>query len=138
MRRVISDGYRRICRQEEVNKLGPSPIRSKALFNLADLYVFPSRHESYGLTLLEALREGKPVLCTPTSGAREVFQESFGVMIPPVPESSFPAHLLEGLKRLLSPSQLEAMGKAAAAWSQTQRFSATAARLAKLLSAAKV
>ena len=29
--------------------------RKRAFFALADLYVFPSRHESYGLTLLEAL-----------------------------------------------------------------------------------
>ena len=32
--------------------------RKKAFFALADLYVFPSRHESYGLTLLEALAAG--------------------------------------------------------------------------------
>ena len=35
-----------------------SGARKKALFEMADLYVFPYRHESYGLTLLEAMRVG--------------------------------------------------------------------------------
>ena len=41
--------------------------RKRAFFALADLYVFPSRHESYGLTLLEALAAGLPAVCLDTT-----------------------------------------------------------------------
>ena len=45
-----------------------SGARKQAFLDLADLYIFPSRHESYGLTLMEALASGLP-RCTPASTA---------------------------------------------------------------------
>ena len=38
----------------------------------ADLYVQPSRFESYGLTIAEAMVLGKPIVSTETDGAREI------------------------------------------------------------------
>jgi glycosyltransferase involved in cell wall biosynthesis len=111
-----------------------APARKKALFDMSDLYVFPSRHESYGLTLLEALRAGLPVLATPSYGAREVFQPSFGDMIAPSPEARTPELIKESLKRLLlDRSHLRKMGDAASSWARRQNFSDSAARLAELL-----
>ncbi len=108
--------------------------RKKALFELADLYVFPSRHESYGLTLLEALRAGKPVLATLSHGAKDVFRPEFGEMIPEGPEAKAPGRLAEGLKRLLEDrSRLQSMGARAAAWAKRQDFSETASKIAELV-----
>src|SRR5205085_911942 len=56
--------------------------RKQAFFALADLYVFPSRHESYGLTLMEALAAGLPAVCLDTTGARSVMREEFGALVP--------------------------------------------------------
>lgn len=56
--------------------------RKRQFFALADLYVFPSRHESYGLTLMEALAAGLPAVCLDHSGAREIMQDSFGRIVP--------------------------------------------------------
>src|SRR4029077_3507519 len=56
--------------------------RKRAFFELADLYVFPSRHESYGLTLMEALAAGLPAVCLDTTGARSVMREEFGALVP--------------------------------------------------------
>ena len=56
--------------------------RKRAFLALADLYVFPSRHESYGLTLMEALAAGLPAVCLDTSGARSVMREEFGALVP--------------------------------------------------------
>src|SRR5205814_3205483 len=55
--------------------------RKRAFFSLADLYVFPSRHESYGLTLLEALSAGLPAVCLDHHGARSVMKEEFGAIV---------------------------------------------------------
>ena len=57
--------------------------RKKAFFALADLYVFPSRHESYGLTLLEALAAGVPAVCLDHHDARSVMKEEFGAIVEP-------------------------------------------------------
>jgi len=121
-----------------------SPAHKKALFEISDLYVFPSRHESYGLTLLEALRAGLPVLATPSHGAQEMFQSAsaeasadkpgFGEMIPVSRESEIPRLLIDALKRLLSSrAALKEMGNRAKAWARGQEFSDAAARLAALL-----
>ena len=52
-----------------------------ALYRAADVFVFPSRTDTYGLVIAEALAAGTPVACYPTSGAREIFGgEACGVM----------------------------------------------------------
>jgi len=101
--------------------------RKRALFALADLYVFPSRHESYGLTLLEALAAGVPAVCLDHAGARGVMREEFGRMVAPSALGAAIAELLadEALRKK--------MGAAARAYAATQRFSDTAGRLAALL-----
>jgi glycosyltransferase involved in cell wall biosynthesis len=101
--------------------------RKRAFLALADLYVFPSRHESYGLTLMEALAAGLPAVCLDTSGARSVMREEFGALVPAGGLRATIATLLadeEGRKR---------MGAAAREFARSQRFSDQAAELADLI-----
>ncbi len=42
------------------------------LYNLADLFVFPSLYEGFGIPILEALACGTPVICSNTSSMPEV------------------------------------------------------------------
>jgi glycosyltransferase involved in cell wall biosynthesis len=42
----------------------------------ADLYVQPSRVESFGLTICEALLLGRQVIATDTDGARELLEQA--------------------------------------------------------------
>ncbi len=101
--------------------------RKRAFFALADLYVFPSRHESYGLTLLEALSAGVPAVCVDHHGARSVMREEFGAIVRP-------AELLAAIRRLLSDDETRArMGRAAREFAQHERFSDRAAQLADLV-----
>jgi glycosyltransferase involved in cell wall biosynthesis len=101
--------------------------RKKAFFALADLYVFPSRHESYGLTLLEALAAGVPAVCLDHHGARSVMKEEFGAIVQA-------SGLIPAIKRLLDDHNLEKMRVAARSYALTNRFSDQAANLATLLS----
>jgi glycosyltransferase involved in cell wall biosynthesis len=101
--------------------------RKRAFFALADLYVFPSRHESYGLTLLEALAAGLPAVCVDTLGARSVMREEFGALVPP--QALRPAIA----KLLADAGRLKAMGAAARQFAQGEKFSLRAAKLANLM-----
>jgi glycosyltransferase involved in cell wall biosynthesis len=101
--------------------------RKRAFFALADLYIFPSRHESYGLTLIEALASGLPAVCVDHDGARAVMRESFGELIAP-------GDLRPAIARLLSdPDRRRRMGESARAFAQVEPFSHRAAQLAGIL-----
>jgi len=91
--------------------------------------VFPSRHESYGLTLMEALAAGLPAVCLDTSGSRSVMREEFGVL---VPESGLRAAIAT---LLADEGARQNLGAAARAFAQRERFSDRAAELASLLAA---
>lgn len=104
--------------------------RKSAFFALADLYVFPSKHESYGLTLLEALRAGLPAVCVAHHGSAQVMRPEFGVTVP--------AGSLSALWRAIAelgadPARRPKMAEAARAFAASQRFEETAAKLARML-----
>lgn len=95
-----------------------------ALFELADLFVSPSVHESYGLTLAEAIRAGLPVLAGDHYGARELVEPSFG-------EVAAPAEFAAALARLLArPRELARMGARAKEAGRALSFETAASALA--------
>jgi glycosyltransferase involved in cell wall biosynthesis len=106
--------------------------RKRAFFALADLYVFPSRHESYGLTLLEALSSGLAAVCLDHSGARSVMREEFGAIVQP-------RDLRSAIQRLLANDVLRhKMAQAARTYARNERFSDRAAQLARIISQSPV
>ncbi len=109
-------------------------VRKQALLDLADLYVFPSRHESYGLTLMEALNAGLPAVCLDHYGARSVMRQEFGEIVPMGSRREMVSGLHAAIKRLLADDAARhRMGEAARSYASTARFSDSAARLAGLL-----
>ena len=51
-----------------------------SVYRAADCFVFPSRTDTYGLVMLEALAAGTPVACFPGHGAKQIFDgEKCGV-----------------------------------------------------------
>ena len=66
--------------------------RLGAIYRAADVFVFPSRTDTFGLVMAEALAAGVPVACYPTSGAREIFGgEACGVMSESLREAALSA-----------------------------------------------
>ncbi len=97
----------------------------RAAFSAADLYVFPSRHESYGLTLMEAFQYELPALTLDHAGASAVMRPEFGAV-------ASPATFLGELRRLAT-ADLSALGRAAAAFARSNPFAGSAASLATVL-----
>jgi glycosyltransferase involved in cell wall biosynthesis len=91
------------------------------------VFVFPSRYESYGLTLLEALAHGLPAVCLDHHGARSVMREEFGAIVQP-------NNLTAAIARLLADDAgRRRMGEAAREFARSQRFADRAAELAAML-----
>lgn len=101
--------------------------RKRSFFAMADLFVFPSKHESYGLTLLEALAAGVPAVCLDHHGARAVMRNEFGALVGPKELGPAIARLLQD-----EPAR-RAMSESARTFAARERFSDRAAELARLL-----
>ncbi|MCU1500244.1 MAG: hypothetical protein JWM47_4197 [Acidimicrobiales bacterium] len=61
-----------------------SDERLHELYTAAEIVVLPSRYESFGLVVVEAMMHGKPVVSTDTSGIRDVVRSGVdGVLVEP-------------------------------------------------------
>jgi hypothetical protein len=95
------------------------PLAGSALdaaYDLADLVVLPSRRESYGMVVTEALARGLPVLATRTGGVPEALGRAPGGTLPGLlvtPDD--PAALADGLSRWLDERHLRDRLRRAAA-----------------------
>ena len=64
----------------------------------ANLYVQPSRFESYGLTIAEAMVLGRPVLSTDTDGARELITNGHNGTLCPIHSEQIAAAISAAMK----------------------------------------
>ncbi len=80
---LVGDGPERIPTENLVGELGLADRTAflgnqeyvEDLFPLADAFMLPSLHESFGLTVLESMAAGVPVVATSVGGTREVVDE---------------------------------------------------------------
>ena len=117
------------------------PLKKQAFFRAAQLFVSPSVHESYGLSIVEALRAGLPILASDHSGADEILSPQFSRVVPYNGQTGgwlsfsgrhgdIPARLADALAELLAdPAKLRAMGRAAKAAGEKMSFADAARRL---------
>jgi glycosyltransferase involved in cell wall biosynthesis len=91
------------------------------IFNLAEVFVYPSLYEGFGLPVLEALACGTPAITTDVSSMPEIVGEA-GVLVPPGDEPRLAQALLDllddpGRRRTLS--EAGPLRAAAFTWERT-------------------
>jgi glycosyltransferase involved in cell wall biosynthesis len=89
---MVGDGPERWQAQELARSLDLEPQvyflglqdGMEALLPLADLFLLPSRHESFGLVALEAMACGVPVIATSRGGTGELIEQgASGILVDP-------------------------------------------------------
>ena len=68
-----------------------------AIYNLCDLFLYPSLRESFGIPILEAMRSGAPVITSDTSSMPEISGGKAHIVDPYKPEE-----ITEGMIKILS------------------------------------
>ncbi len=64
------------------------------IYNLAELFIFPSHYEGFGLPPLEAMRSGVPVIASNTSSLPEVVGDA-GILLDPVAYGEYAGAVLK-------------------------------------------
>jgi len=106
--------------------------RKLAMFRAAQVYAFPSRHESYGLTLAEALSQGLPSVAFDQPGSAEILKQGQGILVPAGPDA--PVQFASEAAALLSDlARRAALSASALRWADAHQFRSAAARIASLL-----
>ena len=75
-----------------------SKFEIKLLMDSADIFVLPSRIETFGVVVIEALSRGCPVIATKSGGPEYILNESCGVVI----EANNENQLVNSLKNMIS------------------------------------
>lgn len=104
-----------------------SSFHKQVYFRLADLFVSPSLHESYGLTIVEAMRAGLPVVASDHYGVAELIRPGFGRVAAYGDPRRRSANLAAAIAELLAdPEGLARMGSAARVAAEGMPFSRAA------------
>ena len=105
-------------------------IGKAAWYRLADLFVVNSLHESYGLTTLEAMQQGCPVVAVRSFGTSDTVNSKVGRLVPPGPDIEI---RLWGNIELLLDSNLEIMSEEARRTAEANSFNRAAREVRQAL-----
>ena len=120
---------KRLARGHTVEFVGHLSGQAKLdAFASADIYIFPSLSESYGLTLMEALWHGLPVIAWDHDGAKAIVRPEFGILVRNKQELATAVQTL-----IADPARRRRMGDAGRAYAKERPFSKAAAQLAAIL-----
>lgn len=99
-----------------------------AFFEAIDIFVLPSKHEAFGIVLIEAMNHGVPVISTESEGPREIIHPNHNGVLVPVGD---PNAMADAMQQLLANPAQAATISANASRMVTEKYSmeAMASRL---------
>jgi glycosyltransferase involved in cell wall biosynthesis len=116
---IVGDGPRRTDLQQQIQRLGladwirllghQEPVELRALLHASDLFIAPSRQESFGIAALEARAAGLPVLGYLNNGLADFITDGTDGVL--VQDAAGMADALTGL--FSDPENLKRLGKTA-------------------------
>jgi glycosyltransferase involved in cell wall biosynthesis len=82
---ILEEYYKTLCGQMKLTEKtifvgGVNPKDRNKFFSDIDLFVLPSRYETFGLVLIEALSAGIPVVSTRCGGPEDIINEEAGLL----------------------------------------------------------
>lgn len=84
--------------EDKCEFLGLIPAEKRyEFFKDLDFFILPSRHESFGLVLLEAMASGIPLLATRCGGPEEIVEENTGFLV----EKENSESLAKGIQKMI-------------------------------------
>jgi glycosyltransferase involved in cell wall biosynthesis len=96
--RRVSELVRSLPSPAQVTLLGSIPRDSiAAVYREADVYCLPSHLEPFGMSALEAMASGLPIVATTVGGLQQIVESEGGLLVPP----KSPAALANALLHLL-------------------------------------
>jgi phosphatidylinositol alpha-mannosyltransferase len=112
---IVGDGplgkyYRRLVPERlvrDVHLVGPILEERNRYYATCDIFCSPVEKASFGVTLLEAMASGKPIVATENSGYREILGAQEGVLVSPRDAAAFAEAVLEILR---NPARGEELG----------------------------
>jgi phosphatidyl-myo-inositol alpha-mannosyltransferase len=131
---VVGDGprrpeYERLAARDfgpDVQIVGPVLDDRPSYYATADLYCAPISKASFGMTLLEAMACGRPIVATVNDGYPDLLGPEEGVLVPPHDHVVF-AEAIVGL--LKDPARRQRMGRAGRAKALGYNWPSVAERL---------
>ena len=90
----------------------------RCLYAVCDLFVLPSLWESQGLSVLEAMAAGKPVVASNIGPVRENVPQDAGILVPPGDHLAMASAIVDLLRE---PGRAEAMGRRGRGFVEAER-----------------
>lgn len=103
-------------------------LKKAAIMSRATIFISTSRHESYGLTTMEAMSEGTPVIALDTPGARQTIAPQTGIIVSSQEPTAL--SLWQAIHSVLSNSDYRRiLGEHAKRWAERENFIEAAQRI---------
>ena len=79
----------------------------KDFFSQIDIFILPSKVETFGLVVLEAMKYGKPIIATNCDGPKEILRHEIdGLLIDLKSSTSLPNQIAKSVEKLISDEKL--------------------------------